>query len=97
MEEKNVVIYRTKYALGHGVIKEMAVLEKVNYGKHDHTTAKVDGYSDRFFEKEYCLTEEEALERFEEMKSKKIASLKKQIARVEKLKPTIVDHTKPKE
>ena len=76
-------IFITKYALTDGIIEKEAM------NVDDSNMMEVIGGGDRFnwyaHTGEYSLTRKEAVKRAEEMRLKKIASLKKQIAKLENL------------
>ena len=72
-----VKAYITKYALTNGIIEKDGIIVKDIY-------FEVKKYG--FFSKgDYFFTKEEAVEKAEQMRLKKIASLKKQILKLEKL------------
>lgn len=85
-KEENVTAWITKYALTDGVIK---VSGKVNHEISSRMfTYRLPGdFSDTYVHgNDWHRTEHEALDRAEKMRAKKIASLKKQIAKLEAMK-----------
>lgn len=79
-------VYITKYALTRGIIKAEAKIQSFNYLTKEEQRAYINGYynslvisTDAFF------SFDEAKKKAEQMKLKKIASLKKQIQKLEKL------------
>jgi hypothetical protein len=79
-----VFIYVTKYALTQGIVK-CAKLQTESFGV---TAEWPDGYNGRgyFSRGSYALSMEEALQMAEAMRAKKLASLRKQITKLEGLK-----------
>ncbi len=75
-------VFITKYALTKGILEKEAEIH--DYG---HEIAYVKGeFSSYSLGKEAFRTREQAMERAEKMRLKKIASLKKQIEALEKMK-----------
>lgn len=76
-------VYITKYALTQGIY-EMKVEGKSDDGKSVYGKA----WNEAFYGegKEWCRTKEEAIRRAEEIREKKIDSLKKQIEKLKTLK-----------
>ena len=75
-------VFITKYALTKGILEK----EICDYG-NGHIRAYVKGeFSSYSLGKEAFRTREQAMERAEKMRLKKIASLKKQIEALEKMK-----------
>lgn len=77
-------VWITKYALTRGILAAEAshaggVIATVKRGEHFFR------HSTLFFNSEWHRTRESALTRAEEMRAKKLASLRKQIDRLEKL------------
>lgn len=81
---ENITAYVTKYALTTGILEVEGVV------CHSTSSAmfqwKTDGFSNTAHGKDWHRTREQALARAEEMRQKKIASLKKKIEQLEKLK-----------
>lgn len=78
-----MTIFVSKYALSSGI-------QRFDNAEESHTPTMVVVRSERgsldcFHNDEWHLTEEDAKQRAEDMRIKKIASLKKQIAKLEKL------------
>lgn len=72
-------VYITKWALTEGVMEREGIID----GKHVY----VEGFLIRFsIGDDLFLTPEEAKQNAEEMREKKIASLKKKIKKLEKMK-----------
>lgn len=77
-------VFITKYALTKGILEKEAGI--CDYG-NGHIRAYVKGeFSSYSLGKEAFRTREQAMERAEKMRLKKIASLKKQIEALEKMK-----------
>lgn len=77
-------VFITKYALTKGILEKEA--EICDYG-NGYIRAYVKGeFSSYSLGKECFKTKEQAMERAEKMRLKKIASLKKQIEALEKMK-----------
>jgi len=77
-----VTIWITKYALTQGIYKvkgETEVSDKVLKVRQDN------GYTIMFYEDDWHLSSRAAVSKAEEMKTKKLTSLKKQLAKLEKL------------
>lgn len=79
------IVYITKYALTTGVYSAEA---DVN-GDMAVQRAKGSGYAQYLHGKDWHLTEDEALDRAEEMRIAKLKSLFKQIKKISALKLTI--------
>ena len=79
MSKELATAYLTAYALTRGIIKMEGEIMKIN-GNEYFTAKKVFAGRDKF-----CMTKEAALFRAEEMRQKKIQSLKKQLAKMENL------------
>lgn len=75
-------VYITKYALSTGIEKIDTELYK---SAIDNRYYIREGYNCYFIGKEAFTIESQAIEKAEEMRVKKIASLKKQIEKLEKL------------
>ncbi len=75
-------IYVTKYALSSGVFTTEA--ELVGAYAHGHR-----GWRDVWGQKEFALTEEQAMKQFDAKVAKRIASLRRQIEKLESLKFTV--------
>jgi len=75
--QQQITAYLTKYALAGGILEVHGVVQG------NYLNAK--GYVVLFGKQDYCLTREDAIRRVGEMRDKRIASLKKQIAKLEKL------------
>lgn len=80
--EEPIEVYITKYALTNGIEKKMARVCKGN-----HKMIKIDaaGLGEYYYNNDWHLTLGDAQRRAEEMRSKKIASLKKSMLRLEKM------------
>ncbi len=76
-------VYITKYALSQGIF-EMDVERQSEDGKLVCGKSWNQSYHGQGVE--WCKTKAEAIARAEEMRQKKIASLKKQIEKLEKMK-----------
>ena len=77
-------VFITKYALTKGILEKEA--EIYDYG-NGHIRAYVKGEFSSYPLGKVCFkTKEQAMERAEKMRLKKIASLKKQIEALEKMK-----------
>ncbi len=85
----SVTVYCTKYALTTGIFQLT--------GKIDATGifAEASGFRLGYYlyRTDYCLNREDAIADFEKRRAANIASLRKQIAKLEKMKPTIKDDT----
>ena len=82
MSEKNVVVWITKYAFTSGVERVMATIHDdglVSYGR--------PWYEEMFYAQgnDWHRTPEAAISRAEQMRTAKIAALKRNIARLENL------------
>lgn len=76
-------VFITNYALTKGIIeKEVEIHSYRNGSKYAYVRGEFIGYN---MEKEAFSNHEDAIRKAEEMKQKKIASLKKQITKLEKL------------
>lgn len=83
MNSEVFTAYITKYALSGGILKKEVKLE---HNTGSMVVALDNGYSFYHGEgREWHRTKESAVARAEEMRVAKIASLKKQIAKLEKL------------
>ncbi len=82
-------VYITKYALTQGIMEfDSDYAEKVHIDKDGylHLQIKRDDYPEFYNPKNYALNWEDAIEQAENMRQKKITSLKKQIKKLEKMK-----------
>jgi hypothetical protein len=79
--EKKIFVF--KYALTKGIIEVDAEIKQGIYG--EFTKVKNQGNL-IYLDKDYVHTKEEALKKAEDMRLKKIESLKKQIVKLEKMK-----------
>lgn len=79
--EKKIFVF--KYALTKGIIEVDAEIKQGIYG--EFTRVKNQGNL-MYLDKDYVHTKEEALKKAEDMRLKKIESLKKQIVKLEKMK-----------
>jgi len=90
MKEKLTKIWVTKYALTTGIFEVEAEVEKREKRNEGMAVVPNDfksGTYPRYFHgKEWHLTKESAMKQAEEMRTKKIASLQKQIGKLENLK-----------
>ena len=77
--EKKIFVF--KYALTKGIIEVDAEIKQGIYG--EFTKVKNQGNL-IYLDKDYVHTKEEALKKAEDMRLKKIESLKKQIVKLEK-------------
>lgn len=76
-------VFITNYALTKGIIEKEAEIHSYRDGsKYAYVRGEFIGYR---MTKEAFYNHEDAVRKAEEMKQKKIASLKKQIAKLEKL------------
>lgn len=74
-------IWITKYALTQGILEKDVIFYE------DGTVREAEGKFPIFYHRdEYHKTKESAIAKAEEMRKKKIASLKKQIEKMEKMK-----------
>jgi len=79
-------VYITKYALSGGIIEMEAEIHECDWGKKGISVwGKFKNYTTGFYNNDFWLTPEEAIADAENRRVKKIASLKKQIAKLEKL------------
>lgn len=79
--EKKIFVF--KYALTKGIIEVDAEIKQGIYGEF----AKVKDRGNLIYlDKDYAHTKEEALKKAEDMRIRKIESLKKQIVKLEKMK-----------
>lgn len=79
--EKKIFVF--KYALTKGIIEVDAEIHQNAYGEFARVK---DWYNLVYLDKDYVFTKEEALKKAENMRLRKIESLKKQIAKLEKKK-----------
>ena len=79
--EKKIFVF--KYASTKGIIEVDAEIKQGIYG--EFTKVKNQGNL-IYLDKDYVHTKEEALKKAEDMRLKKIESLKKQIVKLEKMK-----------
>lgn len=86
MDKKMITGYITRYALTVGIIKREG--EIADSGSFHYKDPEEWGISS-IWHTDFRLTESEALARAEDMRKKKIASLKKQIAKLEAMIFTI--------
>ncbi|MGX1958420.1 hypothetical protein [Serratia proteamaculans] len=86
MGKKMITGYITRYALTAGIIKREG--EIADSGSFRYKDPEAWGTSN-IWHTDYRLTEAEALAKAEDMRKKKIASLKKQIAKLEAMTFTI--------
>lgn len=77
-------VFITKYALTKGILEKEA--EICDYGYEYEIAYVIGKFSSYSLGKEAFRTREQAMERAEKMRLKKIASLKKQIEALEKMK-----------
>lgn len=82
MDKQPTTAFITKYALTFGIIKREG--EIADSGSFRYKDPEAWGQSS-VWHTDFRLTETEALDRAEDMRKKKIASLKKQIAKLEAL------------
>ena len=76
-------VFITKYALTKGIIeKEVEIRSYGDGSKYAYVKGEFNGYK---MTKDAFYNHENAIRKSEEMRQKKIASLKKQIAKLEKL------------
>ena len=80
-------IWVTKYALSSGVFSTEAKVDEAN--KRAQIKRPGDYWAWNAFGNEFHTTEEAARARFDELKQKKLASLRKQIAKIEALEFTV--------
>jgi hypothetical protein len=86
MREKLTRIWITKYALTSGIFEADAEVEKNSDGMAVVPKNYETGtYAQYFHGKDWHLTREGALTRAEEMRVKKITSLKKQLKKLEEM------------
>ena len=78
--EKKIFVF--KYALTKGIIEVDAEIKQGIYG--EFTKVKNQGNL-IYLDKDYVHTKEEALKKAEDMRLKKIESLKKQIVKLERI------------
>ena len=85
---EEVTIYCTKYALSQGIFQLTGCL--LEGGKYFSEKA---GSRIAIFlnSKEFCYTKEEAVSQFEKRKAAKIASARKQLAKLEAAQPVFKD------
>lgn len=82
------IVYITKYAITTGVYSAEADV-KGDMAVQRVQRAKGSGYAQYFHGKDWHLTEDEALDRAEEMRIAKLKSLDKQMKKISALKFTI--------
>lgn len=82
---KPVKVYITKYALTKGIEEEEHCIKKSNT-LNEYYVSILNGYKLYIIGIDAFLTLEEAQSKAEQMRLKKIASLKKQIDKLEKIK-----------
>lgn len=75
-------IYVTKHALTTGITEHEASIS----GDASTASFRGDGYWHFYYGKDFHLTKEDAIERAEEMRIKKLQSLDKQIKKISKMK-----------
>lgn len=80
-------VYITKYALTKGIIKTTP--QSVN--KDDVVVTRFQGWTEYYFHKDYDEDKDDALIQAEAKRHSRIAALKKQIAKLEKLEIKIVE------
>lgn len=85
---ESVTVYCTKYTLTTGIFCLTGRIDK------DGTFIEASGGKIGFFlgKSDYRLNREDAIADFEKRKTKKIASLRKQIAKLEQMEPIIKDN-----
>ncbi len=82
MERENIKVWITKYALTSGI----EVFDVVVHENEDMVAYGNVGYGDQYAHgKDWHRTYEDAVERAKEMRDQKIKSLRKSIAKLEKL------------
>lgn len=86
--KEQVTIYCTKYALTQGIFQLTGHL--VENGKYfsEDASGRIGIFLNS---KEFCFTEEEAMSQFERKKAAKIASARKQLAKLEATQPVFSD------
>ncbi len=81
-------IWVTKYALTKGIYPVVAHIEDDGYAAHTHG---LEPYPSYYAAGTWYLTKEEALEKAEEQRLKRIKSLKKQLAKLQKMEIEVCD------
>lgn len=79
--EKKIFVF--KYALTRGIIEVDA---EIKQGTHEEYAQVEDRIGFIWLNRDYVHTKEEALKKAEDMRFKRIESLKKQIVKLEKMK-----------
>lgn len=74
-------VWIVKYALTQGIIEK-----EVRGCKNDMVADDTSYITAHYHKEDYCLDKQSALAKAEQMRQKKIASLKKQIEKLEKMK-----------
>lgn len=77
-------VFITKYAFTRGIIE--ADVEIITE-KPKFCNLRENGYSNYFHDSDFHYTKEDAVADFERRKQDKLLSLKKQLSKIEKLKP----------
>jgi hypothetical protein len=85
----SVTVYCTKYALTTGIFQLTGEITATG----NFTEASGFQLGHYLSRAEYRLSREDAIADFEKRRAANIASLRKQIAKLEKMKPTIKDDT----
>lgn len=75
-------VFITHHALTKGIVEIEAEIYKSNYNGQSYI---MDGYNVRYIGKSAFLEKQEAITKAEDMRKKKITSLKKQISKLEKI------------
>jgi len=83
-----MIVWITKYALTQGILKAEAEVSSIS-----ERMISIEGgrFLECFHKPHWHTTEEDALAQAEEMRRKKIASLKKSLDKIEKMKIKISD------
>lgn len=82
--DREITAWVTKYALTQGILKVHGQVDE------DFSGMLHFGYSESVFGKQWHRTEKAAIERAEDMRVAKIASLKKSLAKMESLEIKVV-------
>lgn len=84
VKNTKTIVYITRYALSKGikVLEAEVLLEREEGSSYKYIR---DGYGFLYINKDFFLTKSEAIKKAEEMKKKKLLSLRKQVEKLEKM------------
>jgi hypothetical protein len=92
-DRQQAVVYCVKYALSTGIFQLKGRIDKEGYFCEDLPYRGKGVFPFVLSRKDYSVTNEGAQELFLELRDRKIASLRKQLAKLENMAPKFLDDT----